>query len=129
MSDFSFKKGERISSRRTISTIFTEGKIIHVHPFRILYRYRYSEEAKHPAAVAIAVPKKLFRKAVDRNLLKRRTREAYRRNKPFFYSRLRKFGLHVNLVILYHHHRILDYHSMHNALLQGLEKLTREIES
>jgi len=127
LSDFSFKKGERISSRRTISTLFTEGKAIPVHPFRILYQYRYSNVAKHPAAIAISVPKRLFGKAVDRNLLKRRTREAYRRSKPFFYTSLRKLGLHVNLVILYQHHQVLDYHSMHDALRQGLELLVQEI--
>jgi ribonuclease P protein component len=125
LSGFSFKKEERITSRSTLSSLFTEGKIVHVPPLRILYLP--ASTGKYPAAVAVSVPRRLFRKAVDRNLLKRRIREAYRSGKPFFYSGLNKLGRQANLVILYQHHEKVDYHTIHEALLKGLEKILREI--
>jgi len=125
LSDFSFSKKERITSRKILSSLFSEGKAIQVHPLRIIYQS--APAGNHPAAVAIAVPKRIFRKAADRNLLKRRIREAYRLNKPFFHSNLRKLDRGVNLVILYQHHQKVDYHSIHDALQQGLEILLQEI--
>lgn len=125
MSDFSFRKEEKITSRKIISSLFMEGKVIQVHPLRILYHL--SPPGKYPAAVVVSVPRRLFKKAVDRNLLKRRIREAYRINKPFFYSGLRKLDQQVNLVILYQHHEISDYYSIQNALQRSMEILLQEI--
>lgn len=125
MSGFSFHKGERITSRRILSSLFTQGKIIHSHPYRILYKV--SLGGNYPASVAFSVPKRLFKRAVDRNLLKRRTREAYRLNKPYFYSHLHTLGCQVQLVILYQHNSIMDFQAMQDALRRGIEKLLQEI--
>ena len=125
MSELSFKKGERLSSRKSISSLFKTGKVIKAYPLRILYAH--VEEGKFPASVAISVPKRLFKNAVDRNLLKRRIREAYRLNKPLFYSWLSKLDQQVILVIQYQHKDILDYHSINAALRKTLEKLVLKI--
>jgi ribonuclease P protein component len=87
------------------------------------------EEGDIPATVAIAVPKRLFKRAVDRNLLKRRIREAYRKHKMLFYSRLEEKNLKLMLVIQYQHKEILDYSTIETGLLKGLEKMQRELES
>ena len=125
MSELSFKKGERLSSRKSISSLFKTGKVIKVYPLRILYAH--VEKGKFPASVAISVPKRLFKNAVDRNLLKRRIREAYRLNKPLFYSWLSKLDQQVILVIQYQHKDILDYHSINAALKKAMEKLILKI--
>lgn len=125
MSGFSFKKGERITSRKILSSLFTKGESVYVHPLRILYRR--SSGDRYPAAFAVSVPKRLFRKAVDRNLLKRRIREAYRMKKPGFYSGLNAMGRQVHLVILYQDQKKFDYFSIEDALRKGLEKLLQEI--
>ncbi len=95
------------------------------YPIRIIYSY--AEPGIFPAAVAISVPKRLFKSAVDRNLLKRRIREAYRLNKPDFYARLIEANANVQLVILYQHREIVDYHTLQSGLLKGIDKLISQI--
>jgi len=123
--DVSFKKGERLSSRKTISALFQEGEVIKAYPLRILYCH--AEQGQYPASVTISVPKKLFKRAVDRNLLKRRIREAYRLNKTVFYSGLMAMDQQVFLVIQYQHRKIVDYQTITTGLHQALEKLLRQI--
>ncbi|MCK5136875.1 MAG: ribonuclease P protein component [Bacteroidales bacterium] len=125
MPDFALKKGERLSSRKTISTLFQEGKVIKAYPLRILYCH--AEQGQYPASVTISVPKRLFKRAVDRNLLKRRIREAYRLNKPVFYSGLMTMDQQVFLVIQYQHREIVDYQTIQTGLHQALEKLLRQL--
>ena len=73
-----FPKSERLSGRKIITQLFESGESLFLHPFKILYLPNNSIEASR---ILISVPKRNFKKAVDRNLLKRRIREAYRLNK------------------------------------------------
>ena len=126
MPDFSFRKAERLTSRKSISFLFREGKSLSSFPLRILFAA--GNDQKFPAAVAIAVPKRLFKRAVDRNLLKRRIREAYRIHKPVMYARLLKMNVRARLVIQYQHKEILDYKGIESGLQKGLEKMLKELE-
>ena len=126
MPEFSFKKGERLSSKKAISSLFQSGKSVASYPIRIIYSQTESEQ--YPAMVAISVPKRLFKKAVDRNLLKRRIREAYRLNKPEFYTSLQRNNTQMTMVILYQHKKILDYRTVENGVKMALDQLLQKLE-
>lgn len=79
MGPFSFRKDERLSSRKQIQELFERGSSFHLYPFKVWILPQPPGTAKHK--VLISVPNRAFRKAVDRNLLKRRIREAYRTQK------------------------------------------------
>jgi ribonuclease P protein component len=84
--DFSgqkFPKQERLTSKKTIEELFSKGSSVFVYPFRLIYLPKPpdpSSEATYPQ-ILFSVSKKHFKKAVDRNLIKRRMREAYRLSK------------------------------------------------
>ena len=79
-------------------------------------------------AMAVSVPKRLFKRAVDRNLLKRRIREAYRLNKSDLYNLLEQKELKLNLVIQYQHKEIAGFHAIEEGLLKGLTKLLEKLD-
>ncbi len=73
--------------------------------------------------MAVSVPKRIFKRAVDRNLLKRRVREAYRMQKPDFFEYLRESGIHARLVIQYRGRDIESYQLIEEKLKEALEKV------
>ncbi|QPH39744.1 ribonuclease P protein component [Pedobacter endophyticus] len=85
---YTFKKEERLCSRKHLDLLFKNGSSFLLYPFRISYLFIDQPDSVQ-AQVVINVPKKRYKRAVDRNTLKRRIREAYRLNKQEeFYSKL-----------------------------------------
>ncbi|MCF0163985.1 MAG: ribonuclease P protein component [Bacteroidales bacterium] len=76
MPAFGYPKKQRINSRNDIVSLIDKGGVVFRHPFKVYFR---TNECGYPR-FAISVPKKNFKRAVARNLLKRRTKEAIRLN-------------------------------------------------
>lgn len=125
MSEFSFHKEERLTGRDAISKLFQDGKSIVSPPLRILYELKPA--GKFPAKAGIAVPRKLYKRAVDRNRLKRMIRESYRQFKPEFYQILNRKEIKVNLMIIYQSDIIADYQKINNALIKGIKELSLKL--
>lgn len=86
---FTLGKEERLKSRKLIERLYTEGKSVKVFPFRIVY-LQTEHISNFPAQVGVSVPKRNFKRAVDRNRIKRLMREAYRLNKYIVYLNIDK---------------------------------------
>jgi ribonuclease P protein component len=84
--------------------------------------YSLEGEGAHPVSMAVSVPKRLFKRAVDRNLLKRRIREAYRQNKYSLYQLLHS-DQKMHVLIQYHQKDIADFQTIEAGLQKGFEKL------
>src|SRR5690606_11303824 len=74
-----FKKEERLCNKRLIKALYESGSSFVLYPFKVVFLP--TNELAVPAQVVISAPKRRFKRAVDRNLLKRRMREAYRLQK------------------------------------------------
>lgn len=78
MGSFSFPKSERLYKKKDIQELFDKGSSFYLYPFRVIVQRQPEQDTNQ---VLFSVSKKNFKKAVDRNLIKRRMREAYRLNK------------------------------------------------
>lgn len=78
-----FAKAERLHSKKIIQELFTKGSSFYLHPFKIILLFNPDQATPHHQ-ILISVSKRFFKRAVDRNLLKRRIREAYRKEKQNF---------------------------------------------
>ena len=103
-----------------MADLFEHGKTGLNHPIKFVY-IEGGNVGEYPASVAFSVSKKKFRKAVDRNLLKRRMREAYRLNKSLFYTKLKDKT--VKVMFIYVADQILSYSIIEKAVKQVLNRL------
>jgi len=71
-------KKERLKSKKLIGKLFEEGKSIKKYPFRLIYLIQDKNSFKIKIQASFSVPKRNFKKAVDRNRIKRLIKEAYR---------------------------------------------------
>ncbi len=76
----SFTFEDRLKSRKAISMVFDQGAHLFQYPIKVFYLYTQTAPAN--VQMAVSVPKKKFKKATDRNLIKRRMREAFRCTRP-----------------------------------------------
>ncbi|WP_340076311.1 ribonuclease P protein component [Leptobacterium sp. I13] len=84
---YSFPKKEKLKSQLLIKKLFEEGKAVSDFPLKLLYLPSTSTEEVFIQA-GFSVPKKAFKKAVDRNRIKRLMREAYRLQKVLVFNNL-----------------------------------------
>jgi len=99
---FSLCKDERLYLREAISDLFANGSSFMVFPYRVTYHV-LPEDDPQVARVAIMTiaPKKKFKHAVDRNRVKRLTREAYRLNKLPLIDAFEEEGKKLQVAFIY----------------------------
>lgn len=110
-SSLTFTSGERLKSKKVIDNLFNEGSAIHTEGITLVYFYTPLDTV-FPAQVGCSVPKKTIKRAVDRNLIKRRIREAYRLNKSYIYKILQDKNVQLALFFIYKGKGILEYNEI-----------------
>ena len=108
-------KKERLCGKTSISMLLAKGRHGNVPGLRFCCRVGNGQEDDR---VMVSVPKKLFKRAVKRNLLKRRLRESYRRQKH-------SLAPGIDLLMTYSTKEILSYEEIYAAVGQVIEKANR----
>lgn len=85
--DQSYKKIEKLKGQKLIEKLFSEGKSIAVYPLRLVY-LKTNFDGSVSIKSGFSVSKRNFKKAVDRNRIKRLMREAYRLNKSAYFNNI-----------------------------------------
>lgn len=123
MKDYTFSKKDKIKSRDQIQLLFTSGKSMANKPLRVVY---YTDKTlEDELKVGVSVSKRYFKRAVDRNYIKRLLREVYRKNQFLIKQSQTKPNL---MMFLYQSHKIPNYADLELKMIELFEKLTQESE-
>jgi len=122
-----FNKSERLCSTKIISGLFENGNIFHTSLFKVVWS-KSPVPLPFPAQIAFSVSKKGFRQAVTRNLIKRRMREAYRKNKYPLYEYLSSENRQIVLVVIMKGNSVADYLTIEKSIKEILARLIGDIK-
>lgn len=120
-----FTKTERLTSKIEIDSLFGIGKSFNIAPFKVIWKE--STDSSVPVKIVISIPKRLFKRAVDRNRLKRLTREAYRKNKHMLYDNLGNKNFF--LMLIFTSKSIIEYNEMEEKIILILQRLSKTIKT
>lgn len=117
-------KSERLKSRKKVETLFKRGRYFLISPFKIYYLM----EAPGPAnrdnlQVAVGVSARVFRKAVDRNRIKRLTREAFRLEKGKLVDNLSRLHRQCAVFFVFTGKEIPPFEEVRASVSRALAKL------
>jgi len=122
MERFTLKKEERLCSPKILGELFISGESFLVYPLKVVF-LRSDLPQPFAAQAAFAVSKRNFKRAVRRNLLKRRMREAYRLNKNPFYDELTAKNLHISIMFIFVGKDLLEFAIVEKAMISALKKV------
>lgn len=118
---FSLKKHEILRSKKDIKELFENGSSFFLYPYKVHYIPQTKAENN---MVLFSVSKRIFKKATDRNLIRRRMREAYRLNKKDLANNQNE-SLSLSIVLIYISKFKLPYAEIENKLKQVFIRLNK----
>jgi ribonuclease P protein component len=116
---FTLSKKVKLKSRKSIENLFTTGKAVRKGAIRAVYK---TVDGEGVTQVGFSVSKRFFKKAVDRNRVKRVMREAYRLNQDELRARE---SHHLNVMFIYQSNKLPDF----KVLNELFPKVLRELNS
>ncbi len=117
-----FGKSERLCSFKVITSLFETGNIFYNSLFKIVWSVS-PVELPSPAQVVFSVSKRGFKLAVTRNLIKRRMREAYRKNKKTLYENLTSQNIQIVFAVIIRGNSIPDYPKVEKSMIDVINKI------
>jgi len=119
---YHFKKEDKLKSRKAIEQLFATGKTFSHFPFRVVW-HPHNEKAILQAGVGVS--NKNFKKAVDRNRVKRLMREAYRLQKKELHDELQQQGGSMSVFFLYQGKDLPVYKDVFEKMGTAIKRLIK----
>lgn len=129
MANYTLPRSERLRSLKAIRRLFGEGHSGFVYPFRYVWiaDRRAGEVEGRGIEAMFSVPKKFHKRANKRNLLKRRTREAYRLNREALSQAVAEKDVTLDIAFVYSTKECHSHKTITNALQRILEQVCEHL--
>jgi ribonuclease P protein component len=124
--DEKFGKEYKLCSRKTIDLLFKEGQQLRSYPFTV-YFTDYKNEANKSFQLVFSAPKRSFKRAHDRNLVKRLMRETFRKKKLILEEELDKQQKQIALFVIYTPKELPKYADLELQTEKLLKKITHAL--
>ena len=121
-----FPKNERLCGKIRIQQPFEQGKTIKFYPLKIVYKV-VEDEPNVSVKFLVSVPKRLIKKAVDRNTIKRRLREAYRLEKHQLIAFCQENNLQIDIAYLYLSNQMPTYKQLSEKVQLSVSTLLQTL--
>ncbi len=117
----SYGKNEKLKSRKELDALFNGGKSFLVFPVKVFY----TQQEASPAAIktGVGVSSRYFKKATDRNRVKRLLREAYRTEKAPLLEVVEQGNTSLNVFLLYVDKTLPEYSNLKKVMANIMQKL------
>ncbi|MFM2386809.1 MAG: hypothetical protein RL660_1566 [Bacteroidota bacterium] len=116
-------KSSRLKSKKDIEALFQSGEAFFVHPYRVMAIFSGCDDGSFAIQYGFSAPKKKFKTAVQRNRIKRITREACRLQQQGLVEHLRTQKRQVKLMFIYAASTIEPYPLCFTAVAKIFKKL------
>lgn len=121
--DRSLPRSERLRTLGAVRRVFESGQSGFLFPFRYVW---FAEADPVPSVeVLFSVPKKFHKRANKRNLLRRRTKEAYRLQKTIVHAS--GHAVNLDLALIYSSKETLSYKHIEHAIRRILESVVEHL--
>lgn len=123
---FQFPKNQKLCSNKSIENLFIQGHSIRQKPFRLVWKFEKNRDQVAVKAL-IVVSKKSIKYAKDRNIIKRKVKEAYRLQKKDLEAVLERKNQQLNLALIYQYDKLLNYNVLEQKISLLLKRLINTI--
>jgi ribonuclease P protein component len=123
---FTFRKNEKLKKNSAIESLFLLNRSFRIYPFKIVWMINHTKDS-FTLKAGFSVSKRNFKRAVDRNFIKRRMREGFRLNKNELYQKLSSKSMELSFMLIYTGNETIPSNEFDLKIKQLITRLTEKI--